>query len=102
MEVLGCFLEQHECTSLLSTWNKPESDKYWMCYIPNHGIATIQDGELDWWALICFYCSNAGISGRSARVDSPNVPNRNLPEGALLEKELTALLPPRTFPVREM
>ena len=95
----GRFLERKKCFSLLDAWNKPDGKLDWMCYTPNHGIATVKDGNLDWWALICFQCSNAGIAGSLALQGVP-APNRNLPEGPVLYDQLIGLLPERPFPIR--
>ncbi|MBW4985732.1 hypothetical protein KZZ07_24635 [Mameliella sp. CS4] len=97
--ISGRFLERKECYELFEAWNAPEGEMHWMCYTPNHGIATVRDGVLDWLALICFQCANAGISGSSALQAGPS-PNRNLPEGPLLHDHLIGLLPERPFPIR--
>ncbi|MEJ6391640.1 hypothetical protein V8J82_00145 [Gymnodinialimonas sp. 2305UL16-5] len=97
--IAGCFLEQKECAALIDAWNEPDGKMDWMCYIPNHGIATVKDGILDWWALVCFQCANAGISGSRALQRGP-APNRNLPEGLAFKDKLIGLLPERRFPFR--
>lgn len=98
--ILGRFLEKNDASAVVSAWNAPDGDMAWMCYTPNHGIATVTDGKLDWWALICFQCANAGISGPLSQSNSI-VPNRLLSRGSELETELTSLLPERLFPIRQ-
>ncbi|MEL7183190.1 MAG: hypothetical protein AAFY65_01940 [Pseudomonadota bacterium] len=97
--IIGRYLPADDCPGLLSAWNQPDGDAAWMCYVPNHGIATVTDGQLDWWALICFQCANAGLAGPRA-LPSGSVPNRTLPTGSALKDRLTDLLPDRPFPVR--
>lgn len=95
----GRFLERKECFALLDAWNEPEAEMDWMCYSPNHGIATVRDGKLDWWALICFQCANSGIAGSLALLGA-SAPNRNLPEGPEFQNLLIGMLPERPFPIR--
>ncbi|WP_305970934.1 MULTISPECIES: hypothetical protein [unclassified Mameliella] len=97
--VLGRFVEKKECLDLLSAWNKPDGEYAFMCYAPNHGIATVRDGRMDWWALICFYCSNAGIAGALA-LSERSAPNRLLNPETKLQERLIGLLPERPFPMR--
>lgn len=97
--VLGRFLERKECVGLISAWNEPDCDMDYMCYEPNHGIATVTDGKLDWWALICFQCANAGIHG-PLMLSENSVPTRRLPEGPRLQEKLIGLLPERPFSIR--
>lgn len=98
-QIAGRFLAPAECTLLLANWNEPDGNIPFMCYTPNHGVATLRDGKLDWWALICFQCANAGI-GDSEAVSTGSVPNRLLPQGPALQDSLIELLPERPFPVR--
>jgi hypothetical protein len=98
-QILGRFLERKQCANLLSRWNEPEGEIDWICYSPNYGIATVNDGQLDWWALICFQCANAGVGGPHALQESA-VPNRTLPEGPAFQNLLLDLLPERDFPIR--
>ena len=65
----------------------------------NHGIATLNDGQLDWWALICFQCANAGVGGPLALQETA-VPNRNLPEGPAFQNLMLDLFSERDFPIR--
>lgn len=95
----GRFLERKECLALLTAWNEPDGEMDWMCYTPNHGIATVRDGKLDWWALICFQCANAGIAG-SLAIPEAWAPNRTLPDGPVFHALLIELLPDRPFPIR--
>lgn len=95
----GRFLERKESLALLALWNEPDGEMDWMCYTPNHGIATVSDGKMDWWAMICFQCANAGIAGSLATAEAP-IPNRNLPDGSIFIDRLINLLPERPFPIR--
>lgn len=97
--ISGRFLERKECLALLALWNEPDGEMDWMCYTPNHGIATVRDGKIDWWALICFQCANAGIAGKLATAKA-SAPNRNLPNGAVFNDQLINLLPERPFPIQ--
>ena len=97
--VLGRFVERSEALDLLSAWNEPDGDFAFMCYTPNHGIATVRDGRLDWWALICFQCSNAGIAGPLAISESA-APSRLLLPETKLQELLVGQLPERPFPIR--
>ncbi len=98
--ISGRSFDKSECTSLLSAWNEPDSNNWWMCYWPNHGIATATSGKIDWWALICLQCQNAGIGGPQATAKG-SPPNRSLPQGLALQDQLFSLLPERPFPIRE-
>ncbi len=98
-EIAGRFLDPETAGALLEAWNAPEGDAAFMCYTPNHGIATVSGGQMDWFGLICFQCSNAGIGGAEATLHPP-VPNRLLPDGAGLEDHLLAHLPERPFALR--
>ncbi len=93
-QLLGRFLRPNECKELLYSWNEPDGETAFMCYTPNHGIATIRNGEIDWWTLICFQCLNAGIYGPRA-----SSKDRLLPAGSALEEKLLGLLPERPFPI---
>lgn len=101
--IVGCLLEPKQCGPLLSAWNEPDGQMYYMCYTPNHGIATVTNGIVDWFALICFQCMNAGIAGPGSQ-DLGVAPNRTLPDGEAtshaIAQQLRALLPPRPFPER--
>ena len=61
--IIGRSLTPGDCGPLLAAWNRPEGSMAWMCWMPNHGMATLRDGRLDWWALICFQCDSARMAG---------------------------------------
>ena len=96
--IVGRFLKPNECLALLSAWNEPDGEMAFMCYTPNHGLATVRNGKLDWWALVCFQCLNAGMAGPLA-LSETSAPNRLLLPETKLQEQLIGLLPERPFPI---
>ena len=91
----GRLVRPSECSDLLSQWNQPDGKYAFMCYTPNHGIATVKDGALNWWALICFQCSNAEMGGPVAHTGELS---RLLSDARSLRQVLLDMLPERLFP----
>ncbi len=100
-QVAGRFVEPGTARNMLTAWNGPDGTMSWMCFYPNHGIAVVSEGQMDWCALICFQCANAGIVGQSATL-RPAMPNRLIPISTDLQGRMLELLPERPFPLREM
>ncbi len=100
-QIAGRFVAPNDGQDLLTAWNAPDGDMTWMCFYPNHGIAVVNEGQMDWCANICFQCANAAVTGPSATLRTAT-PNRLLPDSPDLRDRLMAHLPERPFPLREM
>ena len=62
----GRVLSDNEARTLLPEWNALAGEDQARCHFPHHGLATVQNGSVDWFASICFQCANVYIDGRNA------------------------------------
>ena len=90
----GRVLSEAEAERLSGPWNEAEGRMSFMCYMPNHGIATLTDGKVDWLTGICFQCANATQMGTQATRGY-----RDLDLNINLQDTLLNLLPDRQFPI---
>ena len=65
----GRRLREEELDPLLNAWDQTSADEQARCHIPHHGLATFRGGRFDWYASICFMCSNAFLAGEAAVMD---------------------------------
>ena len=95
VRVHGLPLDATDTDILLRAWNAPDGDIAFRCFMPNHGIATLVDGRLDWMTAICFQCANARHTGIAAT----STATRMLDDKTGLQSRLVRVLPDREFPI---
>ncbi len=62
----GRVLREDETGEVVRQWNGLSGEHQARCHIPRHGLATVRDGTVDWFASICFECANVYIAGPNA------------------------------------
>ena len=101
-QIAGRFYTTAQCSLLIQEWNKPEGDLHFMCFSPNHGMATINNNRRDWCALICFQCANAWIGETKPKQNKTGkihlLPSQYKENGGL-EELFLRLLPERPFDI---
>ncbi|PJI84291.1 hypothetical protein BC777_3832 [Yoonia maricola] len=65
-QLVGVKVPRDKELILAETWNDIVGTEQARCHTPHHGIATMKNGQLDWFAAVCFMCDNASIIGRAA------------------------------------